>query len=166
MSIDGEEDLQGLRRIGRIVAQALQAMLRQVEPGITTAELDAIGRRELLRHDARPAPSLVYGFPGTTCISVDDEAAHGIPGRRALRRGQLVNLDVSAELDGYFADTGASVPVGEVTEQKRRLCHHTRRALHGALRAARAGQRMNGIGRAIEREAPRPLREVVLVGSR
>lgn len=155
MCIEGEEDLAALRRIGRIVARALRAMMRQVRPGISTAELDAIGRRQLERWGARAAPSLVYGFPGTTCISVDDEAAHGIPGQRILRRGELVNLDVSAELDGYFADTGASVPVGTVSAEKRRLCHHTRRALQGALRAARAGQPMNGVGRAIEREARR-----------
>lgn len=155
MSIEGEDDLRGLRRIGRIVARTLQLMMRHVRPGISTAELDAIGRLELLSHGARPAPALVYDFPGTTCISVEDEAAHGIPGERVLRRGQLVNLDVSAELDGYFADTGASVAVGSVSREKQRLCHHTRRALHGALRAARANRPLNGIGRAIEAEARR-----------
>lgn len=155
MSIQDEHDLDGLRRIGRIVARTLQLMMRHVRPGITTAELDAVGRRQLLAHGARPAPALVYDFPGTTCISVEDEAAHGIPGDRVLRSGQLVNLDVSAELDGYFADTGASMAVGSVSREKQSLCHHTRRALQRALRAARAGRPMNGIGRAIESEARR-----------
>lgn len=155
MSIDGEDDLQGLRRIGRIVARTLRLMMSHVEPGIRTDELDAVGRRELARHGAQGAPTLVYDFPGTTCISVEDEAAHGIPGRRVLRQGELVNIDVSAELDGYFADTGASLPVGAVSSRKRRLCHHTRTALQRALRSARAGRPMNGVGRAIEAEAKR-----------
>lgn len=155
MSIDGEDDLHGLRRIGRIVARTLRLMMGQVEPGMRTDELDAIGRRELEHHGAKAAPSLVYDFPGTTCISVEDEAAHGIPGPRVLRQGELVNIDVSAELDGYFADTGASMAVGDVTRQKQRLCQTTQRALHSALRVARAGRPMNGIGKAIQSQARR-----------
>src|SRR5262245_60782949 len=108
MTISGQEDIDGLLRVGAVVAQARDAMGTQVAPGMTTADLDAIGREILRAHGARSAPELAYGFPGTTCISVNDEVAHGIPSQqRVLREGDLVNIDVSAELDGYWADSGA-----------------------------------------------------------
>src|SRR5689334_17846932 len=102
MSIDSEKDLEGLRRVGRVVARCLQYMHSKLEPGITTGELDAIGGRFLAAQGARSAPVLTYNFPGHTCISVNEEAAHGIPGSKILKAGDLVNIDVSAELDGYF----------------------------------------------------------------
>src|SRR5512144_1034600 len=104
MTIDSPDDLAGLKRIGRIVALALKEMKENVRPGVTTAELDAVGAAVLNQYDARSAPQLVYNFPGATCISINNEAAHGIPGKRVVKPGDLVNLDVSAELDGYFAD--------------------------------------------------------------
>ena len=114
MSINSQSDLEGLRKIGRIVARCLQHMQSKLEPGITTAELYAIGGQFLVAHGARSAPQLTYNFPGFTCISVNEEAAHGIPGPRALRAGDLVNIDVSAELDGFFADTGGSAIIPRV----------------------------------------------------
>ena len=114
MSIEDPEDIEGLRLAGEAVARARDAMGAAVAPGVTTAELDAIGRDVLARHGARSAPQLAYGFPGTTCISVNDALAHGIPSEQVLAEGDLVNIDVSAELDGYWADTGASYPVGAV----------------------------------------------------
>src|SRR4029079_15863911 len=124
-------DVVGLQRAGQAVAEARDAMLAAVEPGITTAALDAVAREVLDRHGARSAPRLAYGFPGTTCISVNDQAAHGIPSPMVvLRDGDLVNVDVSAELDGYWADTGASAPVGRVTPTATRLLAATRAAHH------------------------------------
>lgn len=155
MSIDGHHDIEGLRRIGAIVAEARDAMGARVAPGVTTAELDAIGKEVLDRHGARSAPQLAYGFPGTTCISLNDDIAHGIPSQRALRAGDLVNIDVSAELDGYWADTGASFPVGEVSAQSRALLKATRQALQDAMEQARAGAPIHNIGRAVERRARR-----------
>src|SRR5690606_33579744 len=96
-----------------------------------------------------------YGFPGCTCISINEEAAHGIPGSRVIRAGDVLNIDVSAELDGYFADTGGTRVVPPATPQKARLCHATRTALAEAMKAARAGQPINRIGAAIERTAKR-----------
>lgn len=155
MSIDGRHDIEGLKRIGAIVAEARDAMGARVAPGVTTAELDAIGKEILDRHGARSAPQLAYKFPGTTCISVNDQMAHGIPSSRALQAGDLVNIDVSAELDGYWADTGASFPVGDVSAQARELLKATRQALQDAMEQARAGAPMNSIGRAVERRARR-----------
>jgi methionyl aminopeptidase len=155
MSIDGQHDIEGLQRIGAIVAAARDAMGARVAPGMTTAELDEIGKEILDRHGARSAPQLAYGFPGTTCISLNDEVAHGIPSQRVLREGDLVNIDVSGELDGYWADTGASFPVGEVSAQSRALLHATRQALEDAIEEARAGAPIHNIGRAVERRAKR-----------
>ena len=154
MSINDEQDVQGLKRIGAVVAAARDAMGAHVAPGVTTAELDAIGKEILDRHGARSAPRLAYGFPGVTCISVNDRIAHGIPSRECvLREGDLVNIDVSAELDGYWADTGASFPVGTVSTRANELLRATRLALEDGMSQARAGAPLRNIGRAVERRA-------------
>lgn len=153
MTIETEDEVVALKRIGRIVSSVLQEMLRAAEPGMTTGELDAIGERLLEEHGARSAPRLTYDFPGATCISINEEAAHGIPGDRVIQPGDVLNVDVSAELDGYFADTGGTIVIPPTTPQKTRLCHATRTALANAMKCARAGQPMNAIGAAIERTA-------------
>jgi methionyl aminopeptidase len=154
MSINDESDIEGLKRVGAVVAAARDAMGAHVAPGVTTAELDAIGKEYLDRHGARSAPQLAYGFPGTTCISVNEQLAHGVPSReRVLREGDLVNIDVSAELDGYWADTGASFAVGTVSAQASALLRATRLALEDAMSHARAGEPLRNIGRAVEHRA-------------
>ncbi len=153
MSIDSEKDLEGLRKIGRIVARCLAHMQSKLEPGITTLELDAIGGEYLAAQGARSAPKLTYNFPGHTCISVNEEAAHGVPGPKVLKAGDLVNIDVSAELGGYFADTGGSAILPPESKLHQRICAAAKSALEAALLEARAGAKLNRIGRAIETEA-------------
>ncbi|MBX3017214.1 MAG: type I methionyl aminopeptidase [Bdellovibrionaceae bacterium] len=155
MSIQNENDLIALRRIGKIVATCLKHMGSQLEPGITTLELDEIGRRFLELHGATSAPKLTYGFPGHTCISVNEEAAHGLPGATVLNAGDLVNIDVSAELGGYFADTGGSFIIPPESQLKRRLCDVAFKAMNRGVREARAGAKLNLIGKAMESEAER-----------
>jgi methionyl aminopeptidase len=155
MSVDTPEELAGLRRAGRVVSATLREVARRVRPGVTTAELDAHAARVFARHGARSAPALVYGFPGTICISVDDEAVHGIPGPRRLRAGELVKLDVTAELDGFYADAAISVPVGSVPPRVGRMAAAAQAALRQGLLAARAGAPVNAIGAAVEAEARR-----------
>jgi methionyl aminopeptidase len=156
MTIDNQEELHALMRAGRVVAEARQAMVEAVTPGMTTGELDAVGREVFRRHGARSAPRVTYRFPGSTCISVNDEAAHGVPSRkRQLRDGDLVNLDVSAELDGYFSDTGVSVAVGEVSPIASRLLEATELAQYDAMNAAQPGARLRDLGRAVQRRARR-----------
>ena len=150
MSIESENDLIALKKIGRIVANCLQFMGSKLEPGITTREIDEIGKIYLESFGARSAPMLTYNFPGATCISVNEEAAHGIPGSKVLAASDLVNIDVSAELDGYFADTGGSFIIPPESNLKKNLCLVTRRALDSALQVACAGNKLNEIGRAIE----------------
>lgn len=153
MTIETSDDVTALQRIGAIVSRTLHEMLDAVEPGMTTAELDSLGEQLLHQHGARSAPRLTYGFPGATCISINEEAAHGIPGDRVIRAGDVINVDVSAELDGYFADTGGTKVVPPTNPQKTRLCHATRTALALAMKSARAGLPLNGIGAAIQRTA-------------
>jgi methionyl aminopeptidase len=155
MSIDGQDDVDGLKRAGAAVAEARDTMAAHVAPGITTRALDAIGREVLRRHGARSAPQLAYDFPGTTCISVNDELAHGIPSDRVLKGGDLVNIDVSAELDGYWADSGASYAVGQVQPRLRSLLLTTRSALGDAMNEARAGAPIRNIGRVVQKRAAR-----------
>ncbi|ADG68253.1 methionine aminopeptidase, type I [Planctopirus limnophila DSM 3776] len=155
MTIESEDDVAALKRIGGIVANVLREMLAAAVPGMTTRELDAIGERLLERYGARSAPRLAYNFPGATCISINEEAAHGIPGERVIQPGDVLNIDVSAELDGYFADTGGTKVLPPTNPQKTRLCEATRKALEAAMQRATAGQPIHGIGAAIQRTAER-----------
>ncbi len=153
MTIETDQDLQALKRIGKIVAVILNEMMARAEPGMTTAELDDIGRALFEKYAARPAPKLTYGFPGYTCISINEEAAHGIPGERVINPGDVVNIDVSAELNGYFADTGGTFVMPPTSPLKERLCYATKLALSNAAASARAGKPINGIGKAIQKVA-------------
>jgi methionyl aminopeptidase len=150
MSVETPEELAALQASGRVVADALREMRRAVAPGVTTGELDAVADRVFRRAGARSGPHLDYGFPGTTCISVNDEAVHGIPGRRRLHDGDLVKLDVTAELDGFYTDACVSVPVGRARPAALRLVESARLALAGALRVARSEVAVNQIGATIE----------------
>jgi methionyl aminopeptidase len=155
MSIESHDDLDGLREAGRITTGALDAMAAQLAEGVTTAELDEVASAVLDQTGARSAPAMVYGFPGTVLISVNDEIVHGIPGRRVLRRGDLVSLDVTIEKNGYVADAARSMIVGEGSMQARQLVEAAEAALRLALAVARAGVRVNEIGRAVHREVRR-----------
>jgi methionyl aminopeptidase len=155
MSIEGPEELEAMRAAGAVVQQVLAAMKNAVRPGVTTAELDEVGAGVMTAQGARSAPALVYQFPGANCISVNEEAVHGIPGPRALQAGDLVKLDVTIEKNGFMADAAITVPVGEVTEERQRLAECAERAFAKAMLVARAGFRVSEIGRVVEREVER-----------
>jgi methionyl aminopeptidase len=155
MTIRNHFDIEALRRVGHVVAETLEIMKASLEEGIETRELDAMAERNFARHGAVSAPRKAYRFPGATCISVNEAIAHGIPGPRRIRKGDLVNLDVSAELDGYYADTGYTIAFGGGDEETAKLCDCSRRALRKAIALAKPGQKLNRIGRAIEEEAVR-----------
>ncbi len=153
MTADSEKDIKYLKAIGRVVAQALKKMMKEARPGITTAELDEIGKEFLEKEGATSAPRAMYKFPGATCISISPVIAHGIPNDHVLREGELINIDVSAEMDGYFSDTGASMVVSKHIPEIEKILDATKSALHKAVHAAKAGQPINVIGRAIQQEA-------------
>jgi len=155
MTVENEKDLAGLKKIGRIIALTLREMQETVRAGMTTAELDDVGAGYLKKHGARSAPFLTYGFPGATCISLNYEAAHGVPGNRMIRAGDLVNIDVSAELGGYYADASTTVLVPPIEPLKRKLCDCARAARRKAIASARAGRPLNVIGKTIEAQARR-----------
>jgi methionyl aminopeptidase len=155
VSINGPDELEGMQAAGAVVRLMLAAMRDEVRAGITTAELDELGAGVMRRNGAQSAPALVYQFPGVSCISLNDEAVHGIPGPRALQDGDLVKLDVTIEKDGFMADAALTVAVGEVTEERRNLIACAERAFAKAMLVARAGFRVWEIGRAVEREVRR-----------
>jgi methionyl aminopeptidase len=150
VSIETQADLDGLRAAGRVVAQAIRAMRARVRPGVSTEQLDRVGARVFADAGARSGPRLAYGFPGVNCISVNDEAVHGIPGPRRLRCGDLVKLDVTAELNGYYADACISVPVGKVHPSRLSLIAAGHEALKQAMVTARAGTPINQVGRTVQ----------------
>jgi methionyl aminopeptidase len=155
MSITKPKQLEKLRACGRIVAKALRAMAAQVRAGITTAELAEIGAKVLAAHGARSSPPLVYDFPGDVCISVNDEVVHGIPGARTLQPGDLVKLDLTAEKDGYHTDSAVTIQVPPSTRTTSDLARCAEQAFRQGLVAARAGNSVREIGRAVEREVRR-----------
>jgi methionyl aminopeptidase len=138
-----------------VVAEALAAMEAAVRAGVTTQELDEVGGSVFAAHGARSAPQLAYDFPGINCISVNDEAVHGVPSDRELVDGDLVKLDVTAELDGYMADAAVTVGVGTVSADARRLIAAAERALARAIGVAQVGTRLNEIGRTVQSEVDR-----------
>jgi len=155
VTISSEMDLAGMRRVGQVVARTLAHMRAQVRPGVTTAELDAAAVRFARGVGARSAPQLTYGFPGFTCISVNEEIVHGIPGPRPLAPGDVVKLDVTLELDGYMADSAVTVLVPPVRPEVQRLQRAARVAFNRGLDAARAGRSLREVGQAVEAAARR-----------
>ncbi|HEY9153068.1 MAG TPA: type I methionyl aminopeptidase [Anaerolineales bacterium] len=153
MTADSETDIKSLKAIGHICAEVLRKMMSAVRPGITTGELDEIGRSLLEAEGAHSAPIVTYNYPGATCISVSPVIAHGIPGKYVLKSGDLIHIDVSAELDGYFADTGASLWVSTRTAEIHKLLEATKATLTKAISMARAGNPLNGIGKTVQQEA-------------
>src|SRR4026208_1337449 len=127
MSITSENDWKGLCEVGRVVRLTLDALEQHAQAGVTTAELDQVAAQIFVVHGARSAPAMVYGFPGTVLICVNDEVVHGIPCSRRLKPGDVVKLDVTAEKGGYMADAARTVLVGNVSPRAQRLvaCVHS-----------------------------------------
>ena len=155
MSIESTADWKGLREAARVARVTLKTLAKRVRPGVTTKELDTTAAQLFAAHGARSAPALVYGFPGTVLISVNDEIVHGIPGARRIGAGDIVKIDVTVEKGGYIADAARSVVVEPAGDTAHRLVACAAGAFHAALAVARAGVRVNEIGRAVEREVRR-----------
>jgi methionyl aminopeptidase len=148
-----EEDYTGLKEIGKIVASIRDELVKQTKPGITTKELDELAGKLFVKADATSAPKDIYDFPGYTCISVNEEVAHGIPGTRVIEEGDIVNIDVSGSKNGYFADTGISFVVGSGEEILTRICMVAKEAFEAGLKKAKPGSRKSGIGKAVHQTA-------------
>ncbi len=144
-----------MRAVSQVVRLTLDALVRQVRPGVATGELDAAAAKLMAAHGARSAPALVYGFPGTVLISINDEVVHGIPGARVIAAGDLVKIDVTVEKDGYVADAARTVVAEPGSSQAYELAACASAAFGAGLHVARAGAKVNEIGRAVEREVRR-----------
>jgi len=153
MSIESDADLSGMQQAGRVVAITIAEMKSAARIGMTTAELDAVSASTFRRFGARSAPQLTYGFPGVTCISVNDEIVHGIPGARRLEPGDVLKVDVTAELGGYIADAATTILLPPIKLTATLLKQAASDALRSALRVARTGERVSVIGKAVEAEA-------------
>ncbi|MEG1500587.1 MAG: type I methionyl aminopeptidase [Clostridiales bacterium] len=153
MIVSNEQELSALKEIGGIVAFVLQEMGKAACPGMTTKELDMLGKKLLADSGAVSAPISCYDFPGYTCISVNDVVAHGIPGDLVLKEGDSVNIDVSASKNGIFADTAATFLLEPIKHHKQKLVDCSKRALEKAIQAAVAGNRLADLGRVVEKEA-------------
>lgn len=154
MSITKESELSGMQKAGEAVAHTLKEMVNYAQPGMSTKELDEFGAKVLSGFGARSAPYLTYGFPGWTCISVGDEFCHGIPrDGRILKEGDLINIDVSAELDGFWADNGGSFVLGKDINQHQKLVDASKEILRNAISNIKGGVRIADIGHLMETEA-------------
>jgi len=145
-----EGKVEGVRAASQIVARALAELGRAVRPGITTAELDRIAEQVIRDHGARPAFKGYRGFPASICPSVNEEVVHGIPGPRALEEGDIVGIDVGAELNGWYGDAARTFAVGATSEEASRLMRVTEQALERGLAQARAGNRVGDISHAVQ----------------
>lgn len=154
MSITNESDLIGIKKISEAVAFTLKEMCGFAKPGMTTKEVDDFGAKVLKSFGARSAPALTYGFPGCTCISVDNEFCHGIPSdQRILKEGDLINIDVSAELNGFWADNGNSFVVGNDLNNHSTLVNASKEILNKAINNIKGGVKISDIGLLMETEA-------------
>ena len=150
ITIKSPQEREAMARAGAVVGAALRLLQSSVTPGITTQELDDIAYQEIIRHGAQPTFKGYRGFTGSICASVNDEIVHGIPGKKVLREGDIIKMDVGATLDGFIGDAAISVPVGAVTEDAQRLIDDTRQSLMEGIKAARPGNRVGDIGFAVQ----------------
>ena len=139
MTIKRQDELDGLEVVGKIVAATLSAMREAVRPGVSTSDLDAVAERVFAANGARSAPQIVYGFPGATCISINDEIVHGIPGGRRLEPGDVVKLDVTAEKNGLMADAARTVVIAPCSAESAGLAACVREAFRRAVAMVRPG---------------------------
>lgn len=153
MTLKSPQEIAKMRVAGRVVAQALEAMRAYIRPGVTTAQVDAVGEAAIRKAGATPSFKGLYGFPATVCVAVNDEVVHGIPGKRTLRNGDIIKIDTGAFLDGWHGDATITVPVGEIDEEARRLVQTTYDALFAGIAQCRSGKRIGDIGHAIQEYA-------------
>lgn len=154
MSITKESELTGMQEASKAVAETLRQMIAYAQPGMSTKELDEYGAKVLADYGAKSAPYLTYGFPGWTCISVNNEFCHGIPSdKRILQEGDLVNIDVSAELNGFWADNGGSFVLGEDKYGHQKLVDASKEILRKTIDNIRGGVKIADIGYLMESEA-------------
>ncbi len=139
-----------MERAGKIAARLLQELEQKIRPGIRTIDLDIIATDFIKANEAVPAFKGYRGYPATICASVNEEVVHGIPGGRRLKSGDVISIDVGVKLEGYFADTARTFPVGEISRESWRLLHVTEDALRRAIGVVKTGVPLSEISRVIQ----------------
>ncbi|MBE3585291.1 type I methionyl aminopeptidase [Desulfofundulus thermocisternus] len=150
ITIKSQRELRYMRDAGRVVAGVLGELSRAIKPGVTTAELDRLAEDFILARGARPAFKGLYGFPASICTSVNEQVVHGIPGLRKLESGDIISIDVGAEINGYYGDGAATFPVGVVSPEAEKLMAVAEEALYEGIRFARQGNRLSDISHAVQ----------------
>jgi len=145
-----KDQIDKMRKAGRVVAAVLQLMSESIRPGVTTAYLDRLAEEEIVRRGATPAFKGYRGYPATICASVNEEVIHGIPGDRVLAEGDIIGIDVGAVVDGYCGDAAATFPVGAISQESERLISTTREALEVAIKTCKVGKRIGDISHAVQ----------------
>lgn len=148
-------ELERMKAAGQLVARVLASLREMVQPGVTTADLDATAEDLVRAASAEPAFKGYHGYPATICASVNEEVIHGIPSRRELVEGDIVAIDMGVVLDGFYGDSAVTVPVGRVSEEAAALLRVTEESLHRAIARARVGHRVSDIGAAVQEHVER-----------
>jgi len=151
--IKSDDEIAIIREAGRVVAQVLEILRKEIHPGLVTRELDAVVRREFAAREATPTFLGYHGYPATVCVSVNDQVVHGIPGERVLQEGDIVSIDLGATHKGFVGDAAITVGVGRLSPKAERLIQVTEEALRKGIAAARAGAPLGAISFAIQRHA-------------
>ena len=142
--------LEKMRKAGKVTGDTLRYIEQFIRPGVTTLELDELIEKFIISQGSRPNFKGLYGFPCSACISVDDEVVHGIPSNRVLKEGEIVSIDVGAEVEGFNGDAARTFAVGKISEEKQRLIDVTKQSFFEGLKQARAGRRVGDISYAIQ----------------
>lgn len=153
ITIKSDYELSLMRVAGRIVYDTHQYLKPYIKPGITTGELDKLAHDYIISRDATPSCLGYEGYPASICISVNEEVVHGIPGKRKLKNGDIVKLDISMIYKGYHSDSAATYPVGHISKEKEYLIEHTKKSLYEGIKQVKEGAKLGDIGHAIEQYA-------------
>jgi methionyl aminopeptidase len=148
-----KDEIEIMRRAGRVVALTLDMVAEKIQPGMTTGELDRLIEEFIRDQGAKPAFKDYHGYPASACVSIDDEVVHGIPGKRSIQDGEIVSVDVGSIVDGYYGDSARTYAIGEISEEKARLMEVTRRCLAAGIDNARAGRKLGAISAAVQKVA-------------
>lgn len=150
ITIKSDRELDYMRQAGKVVAGTFAELKPAIVPGVSTQRLDAIAEDYIRRQGAKPAFKGLYGFPASICASVNEEVVHGIPGLRKLENGDIISIDIGAEVNGYFGDSAVTFPVGDVSEDDLDLLRVTEAALHAGISRAVVGNRLTDISHAVQ----------------
>ena len=158
ISLKSPREIECMRRAGRLTAQARALAGSMVRPGVTTHEIDTAVRKFIESHGAKPSFLGYSGFPGSACISINEEVIHGIPGPRKLKEGDIVSVDVGAFLDGFHGDCAATFACGQVSDEAMHLIHVTEQSFWEGIKLARSGNRVYDISHAVQPNSTSRLR--------